>query len=264
MFAPGRARATTLPPIAMGSHLDTQPTGGKFDGVLGVLGALEAMRTWTSGLRDQRAVEIVNWTNEEGSRFAPAMLASGVYAGVFTPDMPMRARTARARHSATSLSGIGYRGAEKAGRGSSARCSSCTSSRDRSSRTRSRMIGIVTGVQGMRWYEVTVHRPGGAYRRDADASAQERAARRGAHDRARSTRSRWSMRRGGRHRRPDREPAEQPQRRAGRGLLHRRFPPSRRADARRDGERVPRRAARDPAAARSSSSRRSGSGSRRR
>src|SRR6267378_561322 len=76
-----------LPPIAMGSHLDTQPTGGKFDGVLGVLGALEALRTLhEAGFETNAPLEIVNWTNEEGSRFAPSMLASGVFAGVFTPE----------------------------------------------------------------------------------------------------------------------------------------------------------------------------------
>jgi N-carbamoyl-L-amino-acid hydrolase len=71
----------------MGRHLDTQPTGGRFDGVLGVLGALEVMRTLhESACKTNAAIEIVNWTNEEGSRFAPAMLASGVFAGVFTVD----------------------------------------------------------------------------------------------------------------------------------------------------------------------------------
>ena len=85
MFArrPGRAN---IPPIAMGSHLDTQPTGGKFDGVLGVLAALEALRTLHDARYETNApIELVNWTNEEGARFAPAMLASGVFAGVFTP-----------------------------------------------------------------------------------------------------------------------------------------------------------------------------------
>ena len=77
MFARRPGRNNDLPPIAMGSHLDTQPTGGKFDGVLGVLGALEAMRTLVEmGYETMAPVEVVNWTNEEGSRFAPAMLAS--------------------------------------------------------------------------------------------------------------------------------------------------------------------------------------------
>ena len=87
MFARRPGKKENLAPIAMGSHLDTQPTGGKFDGTLGVLGALEAMRTLhETGYETNAPIEIVNWTNEEGSRFAPAMLASGVFAGVFTPD----------------------------------------------------------------------------------------------------------------------------------------------------------------------------------
>src|SRR5688500_19848769 len=78
MFAVRGGRNNDLLPIAMGSHLDTQPTGGKFDGVLGVLGALEAMRTLKEGGYETTApVMSGNWTNEEGSRCAPAMLASG-------------------------------------------------------------------------------------------------------------------------------------------------------------------------------------------
>src|SRR2546423_9854855 len=87
MFARRKGQRDDVAPIAMGSHLDTQPTGGKFDGVLGVLGALEAMRTLhESGYETNAPLEVVNWTNEEGSRFAPAMLASGVFAGAFTAD----------------------------------------------------------------------------------------------------------------------------------------------------------------------------------
>ena len=87
-----------VPPIAMGSHLDTQPTGGKFDGVLGVLGALEALRTLVeAGYETYAPIEVVNWTNEEGSRFAPAMVCSGVFAGVFDARLGRsRARTATA------------------------------------------------------------------------------------------------------------------------------------------------------------------------
>ena len=87
MFARRPGKNPALPPIAMGSHLDTQPTGGKFDGVLGVLAALEALRTLhETGYETNAPIEIVNWTNEEGARFAPAMLASGVFAGVFSRD----------------------------------------------------------------------------------------------------------------------------------------------------------------------------------
>ncbi len=77
MFAT-RAGTEDLPPVYMGSHLDTQPTGGKYDGVLGVLGALEVVRTMNDlGIRTRHPVVVTNWTNEEGARFAPAMLASG-------------------------------------------------------------------------------------------------------------------------------------------------------------------------------------------
>ena len=96
MFARRPGKNDKLAPIAMGSHLDTQPTGGKFDGVLGVLGALEAMRTLhETGYETNAPIEIVNWTNEEGSRFAPAMLASGVFAGVFTPGIRLFAHRPR-------------------------------------------------------------------------------------------------------------------------------------------------------------------------
>src|SRR5207237_5427401 len=83
MFA-RRQGAANVPPIAFGSHLDTQPTGGKFDGVLGVLGALEALRTLVeAGYETFAPIEVVNWTNEEGARFSPAMTSSGVFAGAF-------------------------------------------------------------------------------------------------------------------------------------------------------------------------------------
>ena len=86
-----------MPPIAFGSHLDTQPTGGKFDGVLGVLAALEALRTLhEAGYETYAPIEVVNWTNEEGSRFAPAMVASGVFAKVFERDWAAARRTAPA------------------------------------------------------------------------------------------------------------------------------------------------------------------------
>ncbi|MFN7104140.1 MAG: M20/M25/M40 family metallo-hydrolase, partial [Pseudorhizobium sp.] len=83
MFA---TRPGTYPealPVFIGSHLDTQPTGGKYDGVLGVLAGLEVVRTMNDlGIQTKHPITVVNWTNEEGARFAPAMLASGVFAGV--------------------------------------------------------------------------------------------------------------------------------------------------------------------------------------
>jgi N-carbamoyl-L-amino-acid hydrolase len=85
MFARRAGVEDDLPPVVLGSHLDTQPTGGKFDGVLGVLGALEVVRSLNDlKIKTRYPIEVANWTNEEGSRFAPAMVSSGVFAGVFT------------------------------------------------------------------------------------------------------------------------------------------------------------------------------------
>src|ERR1700720_758332 len=87
MFALRRGRDMSKPPVGLVSHLDTQPTGGKFDGVLGALAALEVVRTLNdAGIETETPICIVNWTNEEGSRFAPAMMASAAYVGDFTTD----------------------------------------------------------------------------------------------------------------------------------------------------------------------------------
>ena len=87
MYARRGGQRNDVPPIAIGSHLDSQPTGGKFDGALGVLAALEVIHALHAANYETFApIELVNWTNEEGSRFAPALTASGVFAGVFEHD----------------------------------------------------------------------------------------------------------------------------------------------------------------------------------
>jgi N-carbamoyl-L-amino-acid hydrolase len=157
MFARRPGKNPNLPPIAMGSHLDTQPTGGKFDGVLGVLGALEAMRTLHQADYETNApIEIVNWTNEEGARFAPAMLASGVFAGVFSPDYAF-ARTDRdGKTFGDELARIGYKGEDKAGARKFSAMFELHIEQGPMLEAEGRIIGAVQGVQGMRWYEVTV------------------------------------------------------------------------------------------------------------
>jgi len=157
MFARRPGKNPGLAPIAMGSHLDTQPTGGKFDGALGVLGALEAMRTLHDlGYETNAPVEIVNWTNEEGSRFAPAMLASGVFAGVFTPQYAYSRADRDGKTFGEELRRIGYNGAAKAGAHKFAAMFELHIEQGPILEDETRMIGIVQGVQGMRWYEVTV------------------------------------------------------------------------------------------------------------
>src|SRR6202035_1343132 len=142
---------------AMGSHLDTQPTGGKFDGVLGVLGALEAMRTLhETGYETNAPIEIVNWTNEEGARFSPPMLASGVFAGVFTPEYAYSRTDRDGKTFGEELQRIGYRGAEKAGAHRFGALFELHIEQGPILENEGRSIGVVQGVQGMRWYEVTV------------------------------------------------------------------------------------------------------------
>ncbi len=157
MFARRPGKNPALAPIAMGSHLDTQPTGGKFDGTLGVLGALEAMRTLhETGYETNAPVEVVNWTNEEGARFAPAMLASGVFAGVFTADYAY-ARTDRDGKSfGEELARIGYKGGEKAGAHKLAAMFELHIEQGPILEAENRKIGVVQGAQGIRWYEVTI------------------------------------------------------------------------------------------------------------
>ena len=96
MFCRRAGRDESRPPVLLGSHLDSQPTGGKFDGALGVLAALEVIRTLNDhGIATAAPLEVVNWTNEEGCRFAPAMVASGVFAGVFDLDWLLEPRFTR-------------------------------------------------------------------------------------------------------------------------------------------------------------------------
>jgi N-carbamoyl-L-amino-acid hydrolase len=157
IFARRPGQRNDIPPIAMGSHLDTQPTGGKFDGVLGVLGALEALRTLVqAGYETFAPIEVVNWTNEEGSRFAPAMVASGVFAGAFTREWAWARQDRDGTTFGDALDGIGYRGAQRCGEHPLSAFFELHIEQGPILEAEEKQIGIVTGVQGMRWYEVTV------------------------------------------------------------------------------------------------------------
>jgi beta-ureidopropionase / N-carbamoyl-L-amino-acid hydrolase len=151
---PGQA---DVPPIAMGSHLDTQPTGGKFDGVLGVLSALEALRTLVEqGYETFAPIEVVNWTNEEGARFAPAMLASGVFAGVFDRAWATAREDRAGVTFGDALEAIGYRGQASCGARKLSAFFELHIEQGPILEAERKDIGVVTGVQGMRWYEITV------------------------------------------------------------------------------------------------------------
>src|SRR6266571_8824659 len=146
-----------VPPIAMGSHLDTQPTGGKFDGVLGVLGALEALRTLVqAGYETCAPIEVVNWTNEEGSRFAPAMVSSGVFAKVLEKDWAQSRQDLDGMTFAAALDSIGYRGPERCGEHPLSAFFELHIEQGPILEAEGKDIGVVTGVQGMRWYEATI------------------------------------------------------------------------------------------------------------
>jgi N-carbamoyl-L-amino-acid hydrolase len=157
MFARRPGTRDDVPPIAFGSHLDTQPTGGKFDGALGVLAALEAMRTLVRAAYETFApVEVVNWTNEEGARFTPAMLASGVFAGVFTREHAVSRADREGETFGNALDAIGYRGPERCGEHPLSAFFELHIEQGPYLEAESKDIGVVTGVQAMRWYEVTV------------------------------------------------------------------------------------------------------------
>ncbi len=157
MFARREGRDPSLPPIAIGSHLDTQPTGGKFDGIIGVLGGLEVLRALhESGTETEAPIEIINWTNEEGSRFAPAMLSSGVFAGAFERDWAWDRADRSGIRFGDALVQIGERGEQPCGAHPLSAHFELHIEQGPILEAESRTIGIVTGVQGMRWFEATI------------------------------------------------------------------------------------------------------------
>jgi len=157
MFARRPGQRSDVPPIAIGSHLDTQPTGGKFDGVLGVLGALEVLRTLhDAGYETFAPVEVVNWTNEEGARFSPPMTASGVFAGVFGREWAVSRTDADGVTFGAALEAIGARGSERCGDHPLSAFFELHIEQGPILEAEALDIGAVTGVQGMRWFEVTI------------------------------------------------------------------------------------------------------------
>jgi N-carbamoyl-L-amino-acid hydrolase len=157
MFARREGQRADVPPIAMGSHLDTQPTGGKFDGALGVLAALEALRTLhRAGYETFAPIEVVNWTNEEGARFSPPMIASGVFAGVYRRDWACARADRGGETFGAALDNIGYRGAQRCGDHRLSAFFEVHIEQGPFLEAEDKDIGIVTGVQAMRWYEMTI------------------------------------------------------------------------------------------------------------
>ncbi|MBV9052882.1 MAG: Zn-dependent hydrolase [Hyphomicrobiales bacterium] len=155
IFARRPGTENGLAPVMMGSHLDTQPTGGKFDGVLGVLGALEVVRSLNDlKIKTKRPIEIANWTNEEGSRFAPAMVSSGVFAGVYTKDFAYACEDQEGKKLGEELTRIGFKGDEPVGSRKIHAFFELHIEQGPILEAENLDVGIVTHGQGQRWYEI--------------------------------------------------------------------------------------------------------------
>ncbi|MDO8983650.1 Zn-dependent hydrolase [Cypionkella sp.] len=157
MFA---TRAGTDPdalPVYMGSHLDTQPTGGRYDGVLGVLGALEVIRTINdTNIQTKHPIVVTNWTNEEGARFAPAMLASGVFAGLHSQDYAYNRTDMDGLKFGDELARIGWVGSEVVGARKMHAMLELHIEQGPILEAEGKEIGVVTHGQGLWWLEITL------------------------------------------------------------------------------------------------------------
>ena len=157
MFATRAGEDADALPVYMGSHLDTQPTGGKYDGVLGVLGALEAVRSMNDlGIKTKHPIVIANWTNEEGTRFAPAMLSSGVFAGIHTQDWAYDRVDAEGKKFGDELKRIGWVGDEQVGARKMHAMFELHIEQGPILEAEEKDIGVVTHGQGLSWTQVTV------------------------------------------------------------------------------------------------------------
>lgn len=157
MFATRPGTDPNALPVYMGSHLDTQPTGGKYDGVLGVLGALEVVRSMNDlGIQTKHPIVVTNWTNEEGARFAPAMLASGVFAGIHTEDYAKARRDLDGKVFGEELKRIGWEGTEKVGARKMHAMLELHIEQGPILEAEGKDIGVVTHGQGLWWLEITL------------------------------------------------------------------------------------------------------------
>ncbi|WP_118134306.1 Zn-dependent hydrolase [Oceanicella sp. SM1341] len=157
MFARREGTDPEALPVYVGSHLDTQPTGGRYDGVLGVLGALEVIRSLNDlGIRTKHPIVVTNWTNEEGARFAPAMLASGVFAGLHAQDWAYDRVDAEGKRFGDELERIGWKGEEEVGARKMKAFFELHIEQGPILEAEGKDIGIVTHGQGLWWLEVTL------------------------------------------------------------------------------------------------------------
>lgn len=155
MFARREGRDPARKPVLVGSHLDSQPSGGKFDGALGVLGGLEVMRTLNDlGVTTEAPIELVNWTDEEGSRFGHSLMGSGVWAGVFPLDTTYALADTEGATVGAALDAIGYRGTAPATAFPADAYFELHIEQGPILEREDKMIGVVTGAQAQVWYDV--------------------------------------------------------------------------------------------------------------
>jgi N-carbamoyl-L-amino-acid hydrolase len=155
IFARRAGADPALPPVAMGSHLDSQPSGGKFDGAYGVMAGLEVLRTLNdAGVATRAPLEVVSWTNEEGSRYTPVMMGSGVFANVFTLEHARAQKDIEGIAVGDALQAIGYAGAARAHRLGA--YFEAHIEQGPVLENENKTIGVVQGALGQRWYDVTV------------------------------------------------------------------------------------------------------------
>ncbi|MEI9424417.1 Zn-dependent hydrolase [Mesorhizobium sp. Cs1299R1N1] len=157
MFARREGTDPSLPPVYVGSHLDTQPTGGKYDGVLGVLGGLEIVRSLNDlDIKTKHPIVVTNWTNEEGARFAPAMMASGVFAGVLDQADVYQHTDKQGKTFGEELERIGWKGTEKVGDRKIHAFFELHIEQGPILEDEDIDIGVVTHGQGLKWLQVTL------------------------------------------------------------------------------------------------------------
>jgi N-carbamoyl-L-amino-acid hydrolase len=155
IFGRRAGRDPSRPPVVAGSHIDTQPSGGKFDGAYGVLAGLEVVRTLNDhGVETDAPIEVAAWTNEEGSRFTPVMMGSGVFAGAFSLEHALSRTDIDGKSVGDELARIGYAGTAALGTPIGAYFEAHIEQGPILEETRN-TIGIVTGALGQRWFDVT-------------------------------------------------------------------------------------------------------------
>jgi N-carbamoyl-L-amino-acid hydrolase len=157
IFGKRAGRNDKLPPVLSGSHIDSQPKGGRFDGILGVMGALEALRTiHENRIETGRPVMVVDWTNEEGTRFSPAMMGSGVWAGKLDRDWTYGRTDIHGKKFGEELSRIGYRGERAARRWPIHAYYELHIEQGPILEKEGKIIGVPKGIVGIYWFDTYV------------------------------------------------------------------------------------------------------------